>query len=252
MDELFWLTDAQMERLRPFFPKSRGRPRVDDRRVLSGIIFIQRNGLMWKHTPATYGPAKTLYNRWKRWSQMGVFATIMTELAGQAQETDTVMIDATHLKTHRTASSLGSKKGGRGRLIGRTKGGLNSKLHVLADAKGRPIRMFLSAGQTSDYIRARALLSQIPQAASLLADRGYDADWFRNALIDMGISPCIPSRKARKVSIPHDADLYRQRHRIENMFARLKDWRRIATRYDRCPILFLSACALAATVIYWL
>jgi transposase len=112
--------------------------------------------------------------------------------------------------------------------------------------------MFLSAGQTSDYIGARALLSSIPQAGALLGDRGYDADWFRNALIDMGILPCIPSRIGRKVPIPHDADLYRLRHKIENMFARLKDWRRIATRYDRCPILFLSACALAATVIYWL
>ena len=77
-------------------------------------------------------------------------------------------------------------------------------------------------------------------------------DWLRDALIDMGISPCILSRQGRKDAITHDADLYRQRHKIENMFARLKDWRRISTRYDRCPILFLSACALAATVIYWL
>jgi transposase len=112
--------------------------------------------------------------------------------------------------------------------------------------------MFLSAGQTSDYIGARALLPCIPKAATLLGDRGYDADWFRNALIEMGISPCIPSRIGRKVPIPHDTDVYRQRHKIENMFARLKDWRRIATRYDRYPILFLSACALAATVIFWL
>ena len=112
--------------------------------------------------------------------------------------------------------------------------------------------MFLSAGQTSDYIGARALLPTIPQAGALLADRGYDADWFRNALIELGISPCIPSRLGRTVQIPHYAALYRLRHKIENMFARLKDWRRVATRYDRCPILFLSACALAAIVIYWL
>ena len=110
----------------------------------------------------------------------------------------------------------------------------------------------LNPVSTLYYIGARALLSSIPQSGALLADRGYDADWFRNALIEMGISPCIPSRIGRNVAIPHDADLYRLRHRIENMFARLKDWRRIATRYDRCPILFLSACALAATVIYWL
>lgn len=112
--------------------------------------------------------------------------------------------------------------------------------------------MFLSAGQTSDYIGARALLPMIPQAGVLLADRGYDADWFRNELIEMGISPCIPSRLGRRAQIPHDATLYRLRHKIENMFARLKDWRRVATRYDRCPILFLSACAPAAIVIYWL
>ena len=112
MSALYWLTDAQIERLRPFFPKFRGRPRVDDRRVLSGITFIQRNGLMWKHAPAAYGPPKTLCNRWKRWSRMGVFATIMTELAVQAQETRIVMIDATHAKAHRTASSLAVQKGG--------------------------------------------------------------------------------------------------------------------------------------------
>ena len=129
---------------------------------------------------------------------------------------------------------------------------MNTKLHVLADALGRPINMFLSAGQTSDYIGARALLASIPQAGVLLGDRGYDADWFRNALTEMGIQPCIPSRKRRKFAIEHDKELYRKRHRIVNTFAHIKDWRRIATRYDRCPILFLSACALAATVIYWL
>ena len=129
---------------------------------------------------------------------------------------------------------------------------MNSKLHVLADALGRPINMFLSAGQTSDYIGARALLASIPQAGVLLGDRGYDADWFRNALTERDIQPCIPSRRGRKITIEHDKELYRKRHRIENTFAQIKDWRRIATRYDRCPILFLSACALAATVIYWL
>ena len=111
MSEFFWLTEAQMERLRPFFPKSRGKRRVDDRRVLSGIIFIQRNGLMWKHAPAAYGPPKTLYNRWKRWGDMGVFARMMEGLASEGAEQKTIMIDATYLKAHRTASSLRTKKG---------------------------------------------------------------------------------------------------------------------------------------------
>jgi len=88
MSEVFWLSEAQIARLRPFFPRARGKPRVDDRRVLSGIIYIQRNGLMWKDAPRDYVPHKTLYNRWKRWSRMGVFATIMTELAAEAQQTE--------------------------------------------------------------------------------------------------------------------------------------------------------------------
>lgn len=112
MSDLFWLTDAQMERLKPFFPLSHGVPRVDDKRVLSGIIFINRNGLRWRDAPAEYGPPKTLYNRWVRWSRLGVFAKMLNAMAGEGQNTETVMMDATHLKAHRTASSLRGKKGG--------------------------------------------------------------------------------------------------------------------------------------------
>ena len=111
MSNLYWLNEDQMARLRPFFPKSHGKPRVDDRRVLSGIIFINRNGLRWCDAPKEYGPAKTLYNRWKRWGDMGVFARIMDGLASEAATPKTVMIDATYLKAHRTASSLGLKRG---------------------------------------------------------------------------------------------------------------------------------------------
>lgn len=255
MSDLFWLSEAQMERLRPFFPHSRGVARVDDRRVLSGIIFINRNGLRWRDAPPDYGPHKTLYTRWLRWSRKGIFARLLIELATAGQNTEVLMMDATHLKVHRTAASLRApERPGprRGRLIGRTKGGLNSKLHVVTEAEGRPILMFLSAGHRSDYVGAAALLSSLPQAKSLIADRGYDADWLRAALADKGIAPCIPVRSNRTTIIPHDPRLYRLRHRIENMFARLKDWRRIATRYDRCADLFLSAVALAATVLFWL
>ena len=113
MSDLFWLTDEQMDRLRPFFPKSHGKPRVDDRRVLSGIIFVNRNGMRWRDAPREYGPHKTLYNRWKRWSDMGVFMRIMDGLSAAKAEPQTIMIDATYLKAHRTASSLRLKKGSR-------------------------------------------------------------------------------------------------------------------------------------------
>ena len=137
-------------------------------------------------------------------------------------------------------------------MIGLTKGGRNTKLHVVADALGRPIRLFMTAGQRSDYTGARALLSDFPTAKHMLADCGYDADWFRNALLEKSILPCIPSRKNRKQPISHDEERYKSRHKIEVMFGRLKDWRRIAMRFDRSPTVFLSAIALAALVIYWL
>jgi transposase len=111
VSDLYWLTDEQMARLEPYFPKSHGRPRVDDRRVLSGIIFVNRNGLRWRDAPKDYGPHKTLYNRWKRWGAMGVFARMMEGLASAGAERKTVMIDATYLKAHCTASSLAVKRG---------------------------------------------------------------------------------------------------------------------------------------------
>lgn len=129
---------------------------------------------------------------------------------------------------------------------------MNSKLHADADADGRPIRVFMTAGQVSDHTGTAALLSSLPSADGLLADRGYYVDWFREALKDKGIRPCIPGRKSRARPIRHDKRRYKRRNRIEIMFGRLKDWRRVATRYDRCPKVFLSAIALAATVIFWL
>jgi transposase len=110
--------------------------------------------------------------------------------------------------------------------------------------------MLLSEGQMSDYKGAAIMLDALPRAKVLLGDRGYDADWFREALADRKITACIPSKKNRKVTIPHDVLLYRQRHKIENMFGRLKDWRRIHTRYDRCAHTFMSAICIAATVIF--
>ena len=110
MSDLFWLSQSQLARIAPYFPLSHGIARVDDRRVVSGIIHVIRNGLRWRDAPPDYGPHKTLYNRFVRWSRMGVFDRIFSGLAGESGEPDTLMIDATHLKAHRTAASL-LKKG---------------------------------------------------------------------------------------------------------------------------------------------
>ena len=106
MPKLPMLSEVQMRRLQPFFPVQRGLRRVDDRRVISGIIYVIRYGLQWKDAPAGYGPPKTLYNRFIRWSRLGVFARIFAALAAKGGAPERLMIDATHLKAHRTAASL--------------------------------------------------------------------------------------------------------------------------------------------------
>jgi putative transposase len=110
MSDLFWLSAAQMRWIERYFPLSHGIARVDDRRVISGIIFVIRNGLHWRDAPQEYGPHKTIYNRFIRWSRLGVFNKIFAALAAQGGKPDQLMIDATHLKAHRTAASL-LKKG---------------------------------------------------------------------------------------------------------------------------------------------
>jgi putative transposase len=110
MGDRFLLSARQMARISPFFPLAHGVPRVDDRRVVSGIVYVIRNGLQWKDAPKAYGPHKTLYNRFIRWSRLGVFDRIFSSLAGEGAKAERIMIDATHLKAHRTAASL-LKKG---------------------------------------------------------------------------------------------------------------------------------------------
>ena len=109
MSDLVWLSAAQMRRIEPYFPLSHGVPRVDDRRIVSGIIFVIRNGLHWCDAPKDYGPHKTIYNRFIRWSRLGVFNRIFAALAAKGGKPDRLMIDATHPKAHRTAASLLNK-----------------------------------------------------------------------------------------------------------------------------------------------
>ena len=129
---------------------------------------------------------------------------------------------------------------------------MNSKLHAVCDGEGRPIVMMLTEGQMSDHKGAVLLFDALPNAKELLGDKGYDSDWFRAALTARGITPCIPPKSNSKVQYRYDKATYKKRHLVENLFAKIKDWRRIHTRYDRCAHTFMSAICIAATVIFWL
>ena len=124
MSEHFWLTEEQFNAIKPLLPnKPRGVPRVDDRRVLSGIIFCLQRGFRWSDVPADYGPAKTLYNRYKRWSEAGVFQRVFAALAEQGADFKTLMIDASHIKTHRIAANGVKKTPAKGGPLERPKAG---------------------------------------------------------------------------------------------------------------------------------
>jgi transposase len=144
-----------------------------------------------------------------------------------------------------------SKKGEASQAVGRSRGGRTSKIHALADADGRPIAFTLTPGNIADITIAPELLDTVPPPCRLLADKAYDADAFRAWLKDRDIEAVIPSSAARKKPYPYDRHAYTRRNVIERMFCRLKDWRRIATRYDRLARNFLSALALVATACFW-
>ena len=175
----------------------------------------------------------------------------MEGLAAADADAKALMIDATYLKARRTASSLRVQK--------RISGGdwSHQRWHeheaLCRDRRKRPSAQLLHNRRTGQQLHwCGRFARRSARRQWLLGDRGYDADWFRDALQAKGIQPCIPSRRSRLEHIKYDKRRYRRRSRIEIMFGRLKDWRRVATRYDRCPTVFLSTIALAATVIFWL
>lgn len=136
--------------------------------------------------------------------------------------------------------------------IGTTKGGRNTKLHAICDEQGRPHVLLLTPGNTHDVKVADLAIGAVPPSDYLVADKGYDSNALRFWLIERGTVPVIPSKSNRKAPIEHDAQIYKQRNVIERMFCRLKDWRRIATRFDRKIKTFMAAIAIAAAVIWWL
>lgn len=129
---------------------------------------------------------------------------------------------------------------------------MNSKLHAIVDGQGKPLVLLLTEGQMSDHTGARLMFDALPAAKVLIGDKGYDSDAWREALAAKGIAACIPPKKNRKIQHFYCATLYKQRHKIENMFGRIKDWRRIAMRYDRCAHTFFSAICIAVTVCFYL
>ena len=159
---LFWLSDEQWNRIEPQLPTDvRGVERVDDRRVISGIVHVLKSGCRWCDCPPEYGPPTTIYNRFVRWAERGVWEDLFRELAGNGRATDTQMIDSTHVKAHRSAA------GG--------KGGAE-------DVKGRLIAILLTIGEAHDCPVAERLVRRVKPSKRMLGDKAYDSAELREDL----------------------------------------------------------------------
>ena len=226
------------------------RPRLHDARVtLSGIIHVIKHGIPWRHLPEIYGNWKIVYATFRRWSQMGIFDAIFEELKSEPAQKDIVMLDSTVTKAHRTAASL--KADNEPRKIGRSRGGLTTKIHFLCTSNRRPVDFILSEGQAGDASFAPELIIKHSKYIKhFLADKAYDSDKIRATLSSNGIHACIPPKANRKEEIPYDKELYKKRHVIENMFGRLKDWRGVAMRYCRCAYTYKAFVCIAMTVLF--
>ena len=246
---LFWLSDEQWARIEPHLPTDvRGVERADDRRVISGIVHVLKCGCRWCDCPEAYGPPTTIYNRFVRWARRGIWENLFRELARNGRSHADDRLHA------RQSAPLGSgrKRGEQKQAVGRSRGGRNTKIHALADAKGRLIAILLTGGEAHDCPIAERLIRRVKPSKHMLGDKAYDSAELRDELHERGTKPVIPNRSNRKQPFRFSKRLYKLRWRIESAFNRLKDFRRIATRYDRLARNYLASVCLAAALVWWI
>src|SRR3989441_3265713 len=244
---LFWLSDEQWARIEPHLPTDvRGVERADDRRVISGIVHVLKCGCRWCNCPEAYGPPTTIYNRFVRWARRGIWENLFRERAIRRHADDRLHA--------RQSAPLGSgrKRGEQKQAVGRSRGGRNTKIHALADAKGRLIAILLTGGEAHDCPIAKRLIRRVKLSKRMLGDKAYDSAELRDELHERGTKPVIPNRSNRKQPFRFSRRLYKLRWRIESAFNRLKDFRRIATRYDRLARNYLASVCLAAALVWWI
>lgn len=246
----YGLRDDQWERIKDWLPGKPGdvgATAQNNRRFVEAVLYRYRAGIPWRDLPERFGDWKNTHRRFSRWAKNGVWQRLFEHLAGDANN-EYAMIDSTIVRAHQ--HSAGAPKKGEDQAIGRSRGGLSSKIHALVDALGKPLAFLLTPGQAHDLVGADALLPQMA-ADRLIADRAFDADKrVLEPLAAAGKSAVIPPRPNRVAPREFDRQLYKARHLIENFFCKLKQFRAIATRYDKTAGNFLAAVHLTAATIW--
>ncbi|MBY3052369.1 IS5 family transposase [Rhizobium laguerreae] len=246
------LRDDQWERIRGFVPGgTRGKrgPRTNNRLFLDALLWMARSGGRWRDLPERLGDYRSVKRRYYRWIEMGVLDEMLAMLAREA-DLEWLMIDSTIVRAHQHAAGARKVKGGPdAQGLGRSRGGLSTKIHAATESLGLPVRLIASPGQRNDIAFAHDLVEGI-QAAATIADKGYDADHLCDKITETGADVVIPPKRNRKLQRHYDADLYKERNRIERFFNKLKQFRRVATRYDKLLANFMGFVKLAAIAIW--
>jgi transposase len=249
MADEYLINDKAWAAIEPLLPKVyAGARRKDDRRIISGIVHVLRSGCRWQDCPAVYGPSTTVYNRFNRWSRRGRWQGIFNALT-ETVANDTRSIDSTSIKVQRSAA--GGEGGVRKQKIGRSRGGRTTKIHGIADSQGRLFSFSLTAGNIADITAGHELAAQLPSNGCLIGDMGYDAKKFRVDLALRGTATVIPTNPTHKHKWYINLTTYKDRNLVERMWCRMKDYRCIATRYDKLARNFASSVALVAVIIWW-
>ncbi len=256
MSRHFWLSDGQWAVIEPLLPQAHTGPeRVDDRRIISGILHRFREGCTWRAVPEVYGPCTTMFNRYNRWSQRGLWARDFCYagwLRRSAGSDDDRQHSGQGTPFGRRGTQVVPKKGDQTQAIGRSRGGRTTKIHALVDAEGRPHALLLTGGNVADITGATVLLAATEPSEELIADKAYDADHLRAFLRARRTLAVIPNKINRVNRYPFDDGKYKSHNVIERSIGRIKDFRAIATRYDKTARNFLAGVCLVAAVIWWL
>jgi transposase len=234
--------------IRPMLPnKPRGVPRVNDRRVLNGIFWVLRSGAPWRDLPQSFGPYTTCYNRFVRWRRAGVWSRIIEALAA-AHDAAVQMIDTSIVRVHQHAACIARNKR---QSMGRSRGGLTSKIHAVVDSSGLPVRLALTTGEAHDNRLAAKLLSCLKSGSMLLADGVTTPTGSEPLSASMGPGRIIPPKRNRTEALCFSPYLYRARNLVERFFNKIKQCRRVATRYDKLTANYLPFIQLAS-IRLWL